>query len=103
MISLHPVVIIKCQSLINLGAFLCIFSIYEFRRVSLVVDNLNANNLFVSDLEDLKILCSILLTKPDLSDELKQDIRDLSYYLDLKITEFGAIKKSCGYQINIIK
>ena len=43
MISLHPEVIVKCHSLINLGAFLCIFSIYEFKRVSDVVDNLNIN------------------------------------------------------------
>lgn len=99
MISLHPEVIVKCHSLINLGAFLCIFSIHEFKRVSDVVDNLNNNNLFASDLQDLQLLCSILLQNSDLSDPLKQDIDDVHHYLELKIIEFGTIKKSCGRQM----
>ena len=102
MISLHPEVIVKCHSLINLGAFLCIFSIHEFRRVSDVVDNLNNNNLFASDLEDLLSLCNILLQNSELSDQLKQDIGDVTHYLELKIIEFGPIKKSCGRQMIIL-
>ena len=99
MISLHPEVIVKCRSLINLGAFLCIFSIHEFKRVSDVIDRLNENRLFATDLQDLQLLCNILLQNSDLSDLLKQDINDVYHYLELKILEFATIKKSCGRQM----
>lgn len=96
MISLHSEMIIKCKSLIDLGAYFCIFSIYEYNRVVSVIDNLNTNRLFASDLEDLKLLCTILLERNDLNNELKQDILNVYHYLEFKINEFSNIKISCA-------
>ena len=96
MIILHSEAVVKCQSLINLGAFLCIFPVGYFNRVSEVNQNLVKNELFASDLKDLILLSELLLINDRLSNLLKIDIINIAIYLDLKIQEFSYIKKSCG-------
>lgn len=96
MISLHPEALIKSQSLINVGAFLCVFPISLFGRVAEVNENLLRNELYASDLEDLIHLSKILIEQDQLSELLKQDIQQLGIYLNLKVMQFADIKKSCG-------
>jgi hypothetical protein len=95
MIELHPIAIIKCQSLINLGAFLCLFPLSLYERVSNVNENLEKNELFSSDIEDLVKLARILIDHSQVSDLLKQDISDLISYLTIKIHHFSNIHKPC--------
>lgn len=96
MISLHPDALVKSQSLINVGAFLCIFPINLFGRVAEVNEHLARNELYASDLEDLIQLSNILLNRDQLSELLKQDMRQLAMYLNLKVMQYAEIKKSCG-------
>lgn len=96
MIELHEVAVVKAQGLISIGAFLCLFPLSLFGRVVDVSDNLEKNELFASDIEDLIKLAKILVVHPQLSDLLKQDISDLIVYLELKIRQFGALPKACN-------
>lgn len=95
MIELHPITVVKSQSLINIGAFLCLFPACMFRRVLTVSANLEKNELFASDLLDLINLANLLLNHPELSNLLKQDISDLIVYLELKIKQFASLPKPC--------
>jgi hypothetical protein len=96
MISLHPEVIVKVQSLINVGVLLCIFPLSLFGRVVQVNNNLSRNQLFASDLDDLIWLANVLLNHDRLNVLLKRDIRELLIYLDIKIHQFAEIKKVCA-------
>lgn len=96
MINLEEEAIIKCKSLINIGAFLCLFPINYYNRVDEVNKNLEKNELFASDLQDLLLLSNLLLNNDQLSILLKMDIVNTAIYLDIKIQEFSHIKKNCG-------
>lgn len=96
MIELHQIAIIKSQSMINLGAFLCLFPLSMYSKVGSITENLEKNKLFASDVKDLIHLANILIERDELSDLLKEDIVDLIKYLNLKIVEFSHIPKSCA-------
>jgi hypothetical protein len=96
MIILEPESVIKCQSLINLGALLCLFPINYYDRVIEVNKNLEKNELYASDLEDLISLSDLLLDNDQISTLLKLDIINNAVYLNFKIKEFSHIKKDCG-------
>lgn len=100
MITLHPEALVKAHSLIHLGTLLCIFPLNMFRRVVEVTEGLVRNELFASDLDDLMWLSSILLTRSEINNMLKDDIKELSMYLFLKVREYAEIKKSCGRQMH---
>jgi glycine cleavage system H lipoate-binding protein len=100
MISLHPDAISKAQSLINVGALLCVFPLNLFGRVIEVNENLSRNQLFASDLSDLMWLANILLNHDEINHLLKLDIQDLYRYLDMKVHQFGDIKKACARHTN---
>lgn len=96
MIELHPIAVVKSQSLINIGAFLRLFPISLFRRVAMVSDNLEKNKLFASDVQDLICLANILIQHSQPSDLLKQDMSDLVIYLTMKINQFSSLPKACA-------
>lgn len=100
MIELHPTAVIKSQSIINIGAFLCLFPLSIYFKVGKVSENLEKNELFASDLKDLIQLANILLERDELSDLLKEDIGDLATYLNMKIVQFANIPKPCGRHTN---
>ncbi len=97
MIELHPAAVIKSQSMINLGAFLCLFPLSMYYQVGKVSDNLEKNELFASDIKDLIRLANILMECDELSDLLKDDIMNLKSYLNMKIEQFANIPKSCAW------
>ncbi len=97
MIVLHADAINQAQSLINIGAFLCIFPITQFSRVAQVNENLIKNELFASDLQCLLQLFQCLIDHEQVSDALKPEIEILSLYFETKIAQFAFINRGCMY------
>ena len=101
-IRFPPPITEKCIALINLGNLLQIFDINLFMRALQVTRKLNENELFVQDVQDLKLLCSIIIEYTEVNESLREDVKELSLVLDLFINTAASPTMACGMWSNVI-